>query len=62
MSEVIFQRLLVMAERHGLLLILMVALLRLSFVLSSDLDLIGDESYYWDWSRQPDWCYFKFWN
>lgn len=59
MSEVIFQRLLVMVERHGLLLILMVALLRLSFVLSSDLDLIGDESYYWDWSRQPDWCYYS---
>ena len=59
MSEALLQRLLAVVERHALALILTVAALRLIFLLSSDLDLIGDESYYWDWSRQPDWCYFS---
>ncbi|WP_395746370.1 ArnT family glycosyltransferase [Prosthecobacter sp.] len=22
-------------------------------------DLIGDEAYYWDWGRRPDWCYYS---
>jgi len=22
-------------------------------------DLAGDEAYYWDWGRRPDWCYFS---
>jgi len=59
MSEALFQRLLTVVERHGLALIVSVAILRSMFLLNSDLDLIGDESYYWDWSRQPDWCYFS---
>ncbi|MBL9114569.1 MAG: glycosyltransferase family 39 protein [Verrucomicrobiaceae bacterium] len=24
-----------------------------------DFELAGDEAYYWDWGRQPDWCYFS---
>lgn len=59
MSDSVFHRLLMVVERHWLILILSITGLRLAFVMSSDLDLIGDESYYWDWSRQPDWCYFS---
>lgn len=40
-------------------LLIGIALLRASFLWLTGLDLIGDESYYWDWSRQPDWCYFS---
>lgn len=40
-------------------LLLMIALLRIGFLLVNGLDLIGDESYYWDWSRQLDWCYYS---
>ena len=25
----------------------------------SGADLAGDEAYYWDWGRRPDWCYFS---
>ncbi len=32
---------------------------RFAFIWLSQLDLIGDESYYWDWSRLPDWCYYS---
>ncbi len=24
-----------------------------------DFQLSGDESYYWDWGRRPDWCYYS---
>ncbi len=34
-------------------------LLRIGFLFGNGLGLIGDESYYWDWSRQPDWCYYS---
>ncbi len=27
--------------------------------LAVDMELSGDEAYYWDWGRQPDWCYFS---
>jgi 4-amino-4-deoxy-L-arabinose transferase-like glycosyltransferase len=33
--------------------------LRVGYLFSNGLDLIGDESYYWDWSRRPDWCYYS---
>ncbi len=32
---------------------------RVGYLFSNGLDLIGDESYYWDWSRRPDWCYYS---
>ncbi|MEE9355132.1 MAG: glycosyltransferase family 39 protein [Methylococcaceae bacterium] len=32
---------------------------RLIYLFIVDLDLIGDESYYWDWSRHLDWCYYS---
>ncbi len=25
----------------------------------SGADLAGDEAYYWDWGRRPDWCYYS---
>ena len=24
-----------------------------------DFQLSGDEAYYWDWGRRPDWCYYS---
>jgi Dolichyl-phosphate-mannose-protein mannosyltransferase len=24
-----------------------------------EVDLAGDEAYYWDWGRRPDWCYYS---
>lgn len=41
----------------GFLLVLF--LLRVGFLLMGNIDLVGDESYYWDWSRHPDWCYYS---
>jgi 4-amino-4-deoxy-L-arabinose transferase-like glycosyltransferase len=34
-------------------------LLRLIYAFWLPLDLSGDETYYWDWGRQPDWGYFS---
>lgn len=38
-----------------------VFLFRLGFMLffCQQADLLGDEAYYWDWGRQPDWGYFS---
>ena len=46
-------------SKHLYLTIAIVAIWRLLFLFSNELDLLGDESYYWDWSRQPDWCYYS---
>lgn len=46
-------------DRHMLLVLLGVLVVRGVFLWTNGLDLIGDESYYWDWSRQPDWCYYS---
>ncbi len=27
--------------------------------LAVDFELAGDEAYYWDWGRRPDWCYYS---
>ncbi|MDT8406508.1 MAG: glycosyltransferase family 39 protein [Methylococcales bacterium] len=35
------------------------AALRLGFIAVADLDLIGDEAYYWDWSRRLDFGYYS---
>lgn len=34
-------------------------LARLIYLMLVPLELSGDEAYYWDWGRQPDWCYFS---
>ena len=46
-------------EKNLLLTLAIVAGFRLLFLAENGLDLLGDESYYWDWSRHPDWCYFS---
>ncbi|WP_446811442.1 ArnT family glycosyltransferase [Methylomonas sp. 2BW1-5-20] len=53
------ERLLRWIDGHTLALLLAIMLLRGGFLLVNGFDLIGDESYYWDWSRQPDWCYYS---
>lgn len=47
-------------HRFGWLL-LGLFLVRLAFALffSRHADLLGDEAYYWDWGRRPDWGYFS---
>ncbi len=44
---------------HSTAILVLILILRVGFLLVNNLGLIGDESYYWDWSRQPDWCYFS---
>lgn len=41
--------------------VLLVVLLAVRWVYAAivPLDLVPDEAYYWDWSRQPDWAYFS---
>lgn len=46
-------------DEHLLVLLLAILVVRGGFLFSNGLNLIGDESYYWDWSRQPDWCYYS---
>lgn len=40
------------------LALILIAASALRFPGLADLPLIGDESYYWLWSRQPDWSYY----
>jgi len=40
-------------------LALLVGALRAAYLFVFPLDLAGDEAYYWDWGRRPDWCYFS---
>jgi 4-amino-4-deoxy-L-arabinose transferase-like glycosyltransferase len=46
-------------ERNLVPVLAGIFILRVGFLFSNGLDLIGDESYYWDWSRRPDWCYYS---
>lgn len=46
-------------DRYLTAILLILAAMRILFAAFSGLDLIGDESYYWDWSRQLDWCYYS---
>jgi 4-amino-4-deoxy-L-arabinose transferase-like glycosyltransferase len=46
-------------ERRWPWLLLALFALRAAFLFVNGLVLVGDESYYWDWSRRPDWCYFS---
>ena len=40
-------------------LILGLGVLRAAYVFLFPADLSGDEMYYWDWGRRPDWCYYS---
>ena len=52
-------RVLSFIQNNLLLTLFVFAGFRLLFLASNGLDLLGDESYYWDWSRHPDWCYYS---
>lgn len=43
----------------GLLAGLFIFRLVFLFFTTTHLDLVGDEAYYWDWGRRPDWGYFS---
>lgn len=43
---------------YSLLGLLVLRLIYLPFFCSA-FDLVGDESYYWEWGRRPDWGYFS---
>ncbi len=45
--------------RRAIGLIGALAVFRLVWLWLVPLDLVPDESYYWDWGRQPAWCYFS---
>ena len=46
-------------NRRFFILLACATALRLAYLLVSPLDLVADEAYYWDWSRQLDWGYFS---
>lgn len=54
-----FENILTLVERRLVLFLTAIFILRVGHLFFSGLDLIGDESYYWDWSRKLDWCYFS---
>lgn len=54
-----FEQLLHTINKHLALVLAAVFVLRTAYLLVNGLDLVGDESYYWDWSRLPDWCYYS---
>jgi len=39
--------------------LVLVAVFRLAYLWCVPLGLVGDEAYYWDWSRQPAWGYYS---
>ncbi len=45
--------------RRSLGLIAGLAVFRFLWLWLVPLDLVPDEAYYWDWGRQPDWCYYS---
>ncbi len=53
------EKLLSAVNKHLIWLLAGVFALRVGYLFVNGLDLIGDESYYWDWSRRPDWCYYS---
>lgn len=46
-------------QRRFMQLLVVVTILRLVWLFIAPLDLIADESYYWDWSRHLDWSYYS---
>lgn len=45
--------------RNFLYLWAAILVIRVGILVFSGLELAGDEAYYWEWSRQPDWGYFS---
>ena len=46
-------------RRFWLLLAGVVVFRMLYLAFAVDFQLSGDEAYYWDWGRRPDWCYYS---
>jgi 4-amino-4-deoxy-L-arabinose transferase-like glycosyltransferase len=46
-------------NRRFFLLLAFATALRVVYLFTAPLDLVADEAYYWDWSRQLDWGYFS---
>ncbi|MCX7086124.1 MAG: glycosyltransferase family 39 protein [Methylococcales bacterium] len=46
-------------NNHLILVLASLFFIRTTYLFVNGLDLIGDETYYWDWSRQLDWCYYS---
>jgi 4-amino-4-deoxy-L-arabinose transferase-like glycosyltransferase len=42
-----------------LLIVVVTARTAYAFVFAVEYDLAGDEAYYWDWGRRPDWGYYS---
>ena len=59
MTETSSEKMLRWLETHLLLMLGLLLLARLGFLWINGVGLTGDEAYYWDWSRHPDWCYFS---
>ncbi|MDD4915536.1 MAG: glycosyltransferase family 39 protein [Methylococcales bacterium] len=53
------EKLLRWIDAHLIALLLALFVLRSGFLLVENIGLMGDESYYWDWSRHPAWCYYS---
>ena len=41
------------------LLLVSLLIYRIAYLTMAPVDLIHDEAYYWDWSRNLDWCYYS---
>ena len=46
-------------QRRAIILVGIVLLLRLLYAALFAINPIGDEAYYWDWGRQPDYGYYS---
>ena len=46
-------------NKRFFLLLAFATALRVVYLFTAPLDLVADEAYYWDWSRQLDWGYFS---
>ena len=53
------EKLLSFIDRYLVPVLTGIFVLRVGYLFCNGLDLIGDESYYWDWSRRLDWCYYS---
>lgn len=59
MNRPLAEKVLGWIETYPVAVMLAAMALRGGFLLTNGLDLIGDEAYYWEWSRRPDWCYYS---
>ena len=49
----------VAADSTCRLLLVSLLIYRIAYLTTAPVDLIHDEAYYWDWSRNLDWCYYS---